>query len=147
MSKYTNKRTFIVRITTELSFPDFTSLLTQAGDVEHVQLKDGSVNPLTAHTLPAQRLKRRFSPEGLVSVQRAHKDWAARAHKHRVITLANFLRTNAHAPMIKLVSLMNATDATPTRNVHIQWNETTLAKYIDEALELVTAPDAPQPQG
>jgi len=172
MKQSTPKRTFIVRITTGLAFGELANGLAQLGDVEHVQLKDGSVTPLGNSPLPTkgnmadyvrqphlnypngpvkangQAYKKRvYSPEGKAKVIEAQRVRIAERHALAVATLSGIMRTHAHAPLIKLVDLMNVTPSRPTINSSTMWTEKNLKPLIDEALEFVTAPSAPKPQG
>ena len=152
--KKQDRRTWIVRITTDHSFSALTAGLSELGDVEHIQLKDGSVLP-TSNThvkgMPLSdgdgRRARRYTPEGLQQMQAHNRMKGERRHKHAVETLAGIIRTNAHAPLFTLVRLMNESTAKPSFKNTIVWTEAILAKYINEALEQVTAPNGPKVEG
>ena len=138
--------TYVARIHTSLTFGELAAGLAELGDVENLFIKDSEHGTDGEAAGPRYKVKRSYSPDGLAKLRETN---VRRAHERveRIIsTLAEILRHNAHAPMVKLVALMNATDVRPNPRGQ-PWSEQSLARHLDAALARVTDPNAPQVSG
>jgi hypothetical protein len=135
---------YVARIRSSLAFGDLAAGLSELGEVENLFVKGTDDAP----ALDAQRykLKRQYSPEALQNLRAMNNKRMAERTEQIVTTLADILRNNAHAPLVKLVSLMNATDVRPNPRGQ-PWSERSLAKHLDQALARITQPGGGQISG
>ena len=137
--------TYVARIHTSLSFGELAAGLAELGDVENLFIKD-SEHVGNGEAAAARYKKRAYSADGLQKLREMNTRRAQERIERIVATLADILRANAHAPMVKLVALMNATDVRPNPRGQ-PWSEQSLARHLDAALARVTDPNGPQVSG
>jgi hypothetical protein len=138
--------TYVARIHTSLSFGELAAGLAELGDVENLFIKD-SEHVANGETAAARyKTKRTYSADGLQKLRETNTRRAQERIERIVATFADILRANAHAPMVKLVALMNATDVRPNPRGQ-PWSEQSLTRHLDAALARVTDPDGPQVSG
>ena len=137
--------TYVVRIRSSLDFGQIAAGLGELGEVENLFIKGTDSDAPNGET-SRYKVKRTYSPEALTKLRDMNSRRSAERAEQIVKTLADILRNNAHAPLVKLVQLMNATDVRPNPRGQ-PWTERSLAKHLDQALARVTQPGAGQISG
>ena len=132
--------TYVARIHTSLSFGELAAGLAELGDVENLFIKDSE------HIANGEARPRATRPSAPIRLRETNTRRAQERIERIVATFADILRANAHAPMVKLVGLMNATDVRPNPRGQ-PWSEQSLARHLDAALARVTDPNGPQVSG
>lgn len=135
---------YVARIRTSLDFGELAAGLGELGEVENLFIKGADDAPALGG--PRYKTKRSFSPEALKQLRDMNSRRSAERTELIVTTFADILRANAHAPMVKLVALMNATEVRPNPRGQT-WSERSLAKHLDAALARVTQPGGGQISG
>jgi hypothetical protein len=138
--------TYVARIHTSLSFGELAAGLAELGDVENLFIKDSEHVGNGEAAAARYKTRRTYSADGLQKLREMNTRRAQERIERIVATLADILRANAHAPMVKLVALMNATDVRPNPRGQ-PWSEQSLARHLDAALARVTDPNGPQVSG